>query len=701
MRLLRRLHIAIYAWFVHYYRKRDILRVFKVAHAQELANLELQYWPLVTRSQGKELADVKHALQTQITAVEYKQFQEVAAIRAGKMDVTDRKSWAWPFLPSSAQRLAVPIAKSTPYNLRRMSRSPVPRRAMNMIKNAVTAQPWAVRAIDSVHVKDKNEQKERIKIANKMFAHPNNVDSFQSWLEMGLEDMLVLGAFPAELRFTPDPERPLKSWCVNVESIRIFASWSESLPDMPHYAQMTGLKGERGAQIFYDDELMYIKDNPSTDNPFGLGAMEVGFMSIGGFLGIQDMSCRAGSDQVHKTWLWWEQPQADSSYQIVRRHIQNELEGQAKVSIIGGMKKPDVLEINPVTEDDLLLNWQELLIRMIANAFDMSAMSLGVEHDVNRAVGQILDDKDFRSAVVPRAKRIQEGLTRKILHDKLQWYDLEFVFLNLDDPDAETKMALASQMYGTNSITPNEIRKKMGMEPLKSSYADLTQFEAMLVNMESQSKVQEGMQTRMMQKTSDMQQQQMFNQPPQPPQHQLEPGPQQPQQSPMQPKLTPQTMAKEGQPPAPKPLKLPQFHLPGTGMAASELVKLPVKKLARVLANSGKKPSQLLTEMANQDPSILEEMSDEVEEYFKEQLDEEAKRKKSKLTTGMLRLWKKAQAKRVSQDNRRIGDFATWLMKYGQRQGKPGGGSAKGGIIDKRQKTPSGKPGNIEPIKLG
>ena len=332
-----------------------------------------------------------------------------------------------------------------------------------MIKGSIIQQPWEIRAIDSITPEDGEDgQRERIKIAKKTFSHPNNQDSFQTFLEQGLEDMCTLGAFVGELALTVDPERPLKMWPVNIESIRIFVSWTESTPEMPRYAQMTGLKGERGAILFYDDELMYVKENPSTDNPFGLGNMEVAFSSVNDFLGVQGMAGRAGTDQIHKTFLWWETPQNEAHVQIVRRHIQNELEGQAKLSLITGMKKPEPVEVTPVQIADLLLEWQEMLIRMIANGFDMSAMSLGIEHDVNRATGTVLDDKDFRTAVVPKAKRLQEAFTRKILHGKLGWYDLEFVFLNLDDPDAETKMQLYTQMYSTNSITPQEIRRGMG-----------------------------------------------------------------------------------------------------------------------------------------------------------------------------------------------------------------------------------------------
>ncbi len=290
---------------------------------------------------------------------------------------------------NSLRRQQTPLLKMSPYNLRRMSRTPVPRRAMNMIKGAIISLTADVRPIEGVEVKDKKEQAERIRIAKQIFHHPNNDDSLQTFTEQGLEDYLVLRCIRGrKLGLTVDPRRPLKMWPVNVESIRLMPAWTESTPDMPRYVQMTGLKGERGALAFYDDEMMYLKDNPSTDNPFGLGCMEIAFQSVNDFLGVQGMSGRAGTDQVHKTWLWWLSPQPDTTMQIVRRHIQNDLEGQAKISLISGAPKPDVVEVSPVVIEDLLIPWQEMLIRMIANGFNMSAMALGIEHDINRAVGE-------------------------------------------------------------------------------------------------------------------------------------------------------------------------------------------------------------------------------------------------------------------------------------------------------------------------
>jgi hypothetical protein len=512
-------------------------------------------------------------------------------------------------------------------------------------------------------VDDPDEQAQRIKIAKAIFNHPNNTESHQSELEMEIEDLCIMGASATELRLTLDPKRPLKMWPMDASTVRIFVSWSESTPDLPHYAQMTGLQGERGAILFYDDEIMYIKDNPATDNPFGLGKLETAFQVVNDLLGVQRMSGMAGSDQTRKNWLWWEQPQTDEAFQIVRRHIQNELEGQAKVSLIGGMKKPDVLEITPVTIDDLLLPWHEMLIRMIANAFDMSAMALGIEHDVNRAVGDVLKDSDFRSAVVPMAKRIQEARTRKILHNKLGWYDLEYVFLSLDDPDLETKTDMNARMYSANALTPNEWRLSVGKQPLKSSFADLTQFEAMMLNQELMAQLTD----QSAQKTFDRQQSAQQSAPAGGAGGE---GPKPPSQG---------SISRGGQIESPKPMALPKFPIAGTKWNAREIAQMPVNDLAqRIDGGELPHPKKLLIDMQNQDPNILEQMSDQVKDYFKHVLDDEASEDQDEeIPQKTLDQMMKELRKRTSKQNNRSDDMTQYLQDVNQRwkmatPGKPG-----------------------------
>ncbi len=377
------------------------------------------------------------------------------------------------------------------------------------------------------------------------------------------------------------------------------------------------------------------------------------------------------------------------------------------------MKKPEVIEITPVSEEDLLLNWQEMLIRMIANGFDLSAMSLGIEHDVNRAVGSVLSDRDFRSAVVPMARRLEEIFTRKILHDKLGWHDLEFKFLNLDDPDAETKMELFSKMYSANAITPDEIAIGMGRQPV-GQFGALTQFEAMMIMAQFNSNLAMDQQKQ----GADLQQQMMEKQqammgpqqdpndpnagpstPATEPSKQLPAAPDDKDQQGNQQQQSPGSGAKGGGPaskgkgasaksPLPN-MTLPKFPMAAGRYTAKELAFMPVNQLSDFVATGqAGTPKQLLKNMQNQEPSIIEQLSDDVRQYFEDAMKREEKEKlaKLKLSPKALAELKKQQQKRVSGQRKRTNDYTEWMGKY--RAGKPGGPTMN---IDKNP----GKPGDL------
>lgn len=835
--MFRALRSDLQAATAKYLVERQVINVLKLTHSQELLAYPRNEWPLV-RS---------------------KQIEEIRAVAAGKpFNIVDRRSWANPYIPEALHRLNQPLLKNTPYQLRRFAETPIPRRAINLIKNAVLSLRWQVQPTSGED--DLNpEREQRIKIGEESLKRPNNTESFREWMEAVIEDFLLNGGGVIEPRMTPYYQRPFKAWAVDSSTIRMFMDWTEGTPDRPRYAQMTGLKGERGIVTFLDSELIYIRDNCRTSTPFGLGKCEVAYLTINNFLGAQDMAGRAGADQVHKcfpgdtevltrrgwmawrdvgdneefatrradgkfqwqhalgfvrehhkgdmirfknrnlsitvtpnhrmygkwvgkdwrtsrrifgplgfiqaaeildaidarpgkgwrkgkskpqktalydfriptstrwedgvlpapqfklgertflwedwvaflgiwiaegsclnrgsrrgrnkptpividalaasvdkmshpirkeyriqiaqslktnpgkyakikrllkrmgfnyqakqdrfifadrdvweylralgsssctksvpqwikdspasliqvffdwamlgdgtkrgkkrtyytvskklagdmqelfqklgssaavhpymddgslvyaveemlrseisiipndcrgemrkpkripfdgmvycamvpngtlycrengyafwsgnTWLWWAQTLQPGHVQTIRRHITNEIEGQAKVSLIAGVQKPDIVEVTPVTPEDLLIEWQKFMIDIIANAFDLSPMALGQTEHVNRAVGQTMADSDFRSSVVPTARRFEEAITRHLLHGFLGWKDLEFKFIDLDDPDALTKTIIQQRYYMMNSITPDEIREKDGMPPLPGGWGKLT-----------------------------------------------------------------------------------------------------------------------------------------------------------------------------------------------------------------------------------
>lgn len=457
---------VIRGWVAKQLTVRYVTKVLRLTHAEELQGAPRNEWALIRSHQ----------------------LQEIKAVASGQIDIVDRRSWSYPYLPEALHRLNQPVLKNTPYNLRRFSETPVPRRAINLIKNAILSLKWVIEPIERKEQIDP-DMKQRIDIATECFKRPNNTDSYREFTEAWLEDLIIGGYGCIEPRLTPYWTRPVKMWPVDGSTIRIFLDWTESTPDRPRFAQMTGLKGERGIVTFLDGELVYVRDNVRTSTPFGMGKLEVAFNTVNAFLGAQDMAGKAGSDQIHKTWLWWEQTMNPAHIQTVRRHIINELEGQAKLSLMAGAKKPDVIEVTPVKPEDLLLDWQRFMIEIIALAFDLSPMALGQTDKVNKATGQVMADSDFRSAVVPTAKRVEEAYTRHILHGKFQYKDLQFRFVGLEDPDALTRTQIQQRQYMMNAITPDEIREADSKPKLPGGFGRLTMGQFMLLQIETQAKL--------------------------------------------------------------------------------------------------------------------------------------------------------------------------------------------------------------------
>ena len=189
------------------------------------------------------------------------------------------------------------------------------------------------------------------------------------------------------------------------------------------------------------------------------------------------------------TWLWWSSSINPAHMQTVRRHITNEIEGQAKISLMAGAPKPEILDVTPLKPEDLLLEWQKFLIDVIAAAFDLSPMALGQTEHTNKATGQVMADSDFRSSVLPTAKRVEEAITRHILHGFLGWEDLEFRFIDLEDPDALTRTIIQQRQYMMNAITPDEIRKKNNQPPLAAGWGKLTSTQMQLLLAEAMAKM--------------------------------------------------------------------------------------------------------------------------------------------------------------------------------------------------------------------
>lgn len=375
--------------------------------------------------------------------------------------VEGRKTLALPSVLTLGSR-SEGMPKATPANLRKFAETPVARKAINTIKDRIACMGWRVqprsgRAADA-------EMEARIQAMTELFEQPNPDDSFRSLAEQVLEDVIV-GGFGA-IEINKDGER-LELWPVDGATIRIRSDW-DGRPDAPRYVQQTGAFGAAGQISLNDEELSYIRLNPRTHTPFGLGRLEVAFETVHAFLGAHRFAGKLASNSVVQYALWLNDV-TPAQHERLIRWWQDEIEGTGRVPILSAEQKPEVLRFGGGTDDDLRLRWQEFLMRVIADAFDLPPVFLGLENDVNRSTASELTDMAFQSAIVPTARLFAEHLTRDVIAKGMGYRDLEFVFTGLDTTNELEQAQLQEILLRSGVLTVEEVRKMRGLPTREAS----------------------------------------------------------------------------------------------------------------------------------------------------------------------------------------------------------------------------------------
>jgi hypothetical protein len=417
-----------------------------------------------------------------------------------------RRTSALPSIFNSYGPMSEAMPKPTPYNLRRFSETPIARRAINCIKDRIAGMRWRVQPRQGYVLEAIPNGAERVRLLTDNFDAPNPDDSFRTFAEQVLEDIIVGGYGAIEVQLRPewseaellqtaaDPHfsqrtremghptstggspvstravstqpsssrtLPLVLWPVDGASIRMNLDWDGS-PTSQRYMQQNDQSGANSQIKLDDDELIYIRLNPRTFTPFGLGRLEVAFETINSFMGAHRYASRLASNTVVQYALWLQDLTPEHHERLIR-WWQDEIEGTGKVPIISAESKPEVLRFGGGTDADLRLQWQEFLLRVVADAFDLPPFYLGVERDVNRSTAEEYSDLAFRQAIVPTARLLAESLTRDAIAKKLGWNDLEFVFAELDTSDPLEEVQIQQILVQMGALTVNEVRRMRGL----------------------------------------------------------------------------------------------------------------------------------------------------------------------------------------------------------------------------------------------
>ena len=380
----------------------------------------------------------------------------------------ERKTLALPAILSPIQFPGRSLPKPTPANLRRFAETPVVRRAINVIKDRIAAMDWQVRIRRGGLPCDQQcgpfeDLQRKVQALRRVLEEPNECDSFRTLTEQVIEDALTGGYGAIEMEATGDPERPAMLWAVDGASIRINPRW-DGRPDSARYAQVAPGQLESAGVELRDNPLIYVRVNPRSFTPFGLGPLEVAFETVNQFLSAHRFAGKLAANSVAQYALWLNEATPAQHDRLIR-WWQDEIEGTGRVPLLSTEQKPEVLRFAQGTDADLRLAWQEFLIRMVANAFGLPPLLLGLESDVNRSTATELADEAFRGAILPLAQLLAGHITRDLFAKCIGWRGFEFVFNDLNARDEATELAVQVQLLQAGVLTVDEVRAMRGLAP--------------------------------------------------------------------------------------------------------------------------------------------------------------------------------------------------------------------------------------------
>lgn len=362
-----------------------------------------------------------------------------------------------------------PAMKRTQTNMRALSESPIPRRAINVIKDGIAKLEWSVTAIDE---KDQEKYQDMCIVASNVFRKPNQTDSFRLWVEQIVEDMLVCSAGSTELVKAGDKERPLRMFPVDAFSIELYPRW-DGKPDSYRYAQRI----TQGNYVnLKDSELMYIRRNPRTNTPFGLSELETVWESVNHFINSHKSAGKqAGNSFIRKVMNLGNK--ADSkAVAAYRSYWETEVQGKGMMPIIAG-DAPSVLDLGATDDKALFIEWQRFLIEIIAISFGISPKKLGQTKDVNKSTADSEDD-DTDATIQSIADTIAEHINNEIIDGFFKLgHAIQFKFKYVTSMKNKKTQAEIDDVYIKNgTYVIDEVRDSLGKKPHKNKLGEVILF---------------------------------------------------------------------------------------------------------------------------------------------------------------------------------------------------------------------------------
>lgn len=347
----------------------------------------------------------------------------------------------------------------------------VARACINYRKRQIDNLEWAIVPVNEKA--DQDKFKRQIEIATAFFKKPSNGETFKTWLDKLMEDILVLdaGVLWKDKTFGGTLTELVP---VDGATIRLKINEDGTLPEPPEGAYQQIIYGEIKGE-YTIEEMYYKMMNPRNNTPYGLSPIETLIISIESAMRSQIFNSSMLSEgnipegfytlpdtwtpeQIKEFQIWFDSMMAGNAATTTRIKF---MPGGKGVGYIP-TKKP---------EDMRMLEFEKWLLLKTCAVFDVQPESVGFIENVTSTTATGQREFGNERGLVPTANFLKELFTEVVQKD-LNLPQLKFEWKGLQSVDDDFELERARVMVQTGAMTINEMRVAQGMDPYTEDVAN-------------------------------------------------------------------------------------------------------------------------------------------------------------------------------------------------------------------------------------
>lgn len=311
--------------------------------------------------------------------------------------------------------------------------------------------------------KDNNREnisEEKINAIKKRLALPDGQNTWGTWLRPLLEDHLVIDQPAIYIRKAPD-RVTLDNMDGALLKLLIDPSGRSPLPPFACYQQQ--IKG-LPAVDYTSDELIVPIYNKRSNKVYGYSRVEqiVNIINLGLRKQLSQIEYwRAGNvpDMLIGVPETWNVDQIAQYQQWFDSILDGNLAQRRKARFIPSDAKPHPI-MPPPLKDDL----DEWIARIVSYTF--SVPHDWAVKDMNRATAEVSAQSSKEQGLTP-IKKWLEGVMNEILIKAFDAPELKFSWKDQDATDPKKQMEILQMAVGSNIMSVNEAREKLGLPPVE------------------------------------------------------------------------------------------------------------------------------------------------------------------------------------------------------------------------------------------